>query len=85
VRPFGDPTRTRIAQWMVASALRQLGRLDDAKAVQLRLEAEWDADGEPDPYVFEELEAIFRAQGDEERAAHYAARQAAGSGDGEQP
>ncbi|WP_088287688.1 tetratricopeptide repeat protein [Kineosporia sp. A_224] len=85
VRPLGDPTRTRIAEWMVASALRHLGRLDDAKAVQLRLEAEWDADGEPDPYVFEELEAIFRAQGDDARAAHYAARQTAAAADGEQP
>jgi tetratricopeptide (TPR) repeat protein len=73
----GDTTRVRIAQWMVASALRALGRLDEAKALQLRLEREWDADGEPDPYVFEELEAIFTAQGDTERAAHYAGRRQA--------
>lgn len=80
VEESGDTTRVRIAHWMVASALRQVGRLDDARQIQLRLEAEWDADGEPDPYVFEELEAIFAAQGDAERAAHYAARRVAAQG-----
>jgi tetratricopeptide (TPR) repeat protein len=73
----GDPTGFRIAEWMVASALRQLGRLDEAAAIQLRLEQEWDDAGEPDPYVFEELEAIYAAQRNSERAAHYAARKAA--------
>ncbi|HSB99036.1 MAG TPA: tetratricopeptide repeat protein [Burkholderiaceae bacterium] len=64
----------RIAHWMIAMTLRELGRLDEAKAIQLRLEREWDTDGEPDPYVFEELEKIYRVQGDAGRAAHYAAR-----------
>ena len=40
--------------------------------MQLRLETEGDAAGEPDPYVFEELEALYQAKGDLERAAHYA-------------
>ncbi|HSB25977.1 MAG TPA: tetratricopeptide repeat protein [Burkholderiaceae bacterium] len=70
----GKTTPIRIAHWMIAMTLRELGRLDEAKAIQLRLEREWDADGEPDPYVFEELEKIYRAQGDAERADHYAAR-----------
>lgn len=70
----GNATYVRIAHWMVANTLRLLGRLDDARDIQLRLEREWDAAGEPDPYVFEELEAIYKAQGNAERAAHYAAR-----------
>lgn len=74
--PGGDAVRTRIARWMVASALRHLGRLDEAESIQLDLEQQWDADGEPDPYVYEELEAIYAARGDTERAAHYAALRA---------
>lgn len=70
----GKTTPIRIAHWMIAMTLRELGRLDEAMAIQLRLEREWDADGEPDPYVFEELEKIYRAQGNTERADHYAAR-----------
>lgn len=75
-----DRPRVRVARWMVASALRALGALEAAKDIQLELEAEWDAVHRPDPYVFEELEAIFTAQGDTERAAHYAARRAATRG-----
>jgi len=75
----GSPQAIRIAYWMIAWTLRAMGRLDDAIAIQLRLEEECDAAGEPDPYVFEELEILYRALGDEEKAAFYAARrQAAG-------
>jgi tetratricopeptide (TPR) repeat protein len=70
----GNKGRTRIAHWMIANTLRLLGRLDEARDIHLRLEREWDADNDPDPYVFEELEAIYKAQGNAERAAHYAAR-----------
>lgn len=70
----GRPGGIRIAHWMIAMTLRHMGRLDEARDIQLRLEREWDAAGEPDPYVFEELEAIYKAQGNRERAAHYAAR-----------
>ena len=70
----GQPGNIRIAHWMIANTLRRMGRLDEARAIQLRLERECDAAGQPDPYVFEELEAIYRAQGNAERAAHYAAR-----------
>jgi tetratricopeptide (TPR) repeat protein len=65
---------TRVAHWMIANTLRLMGRLDEARDIQLRLERAFDADKEPDPYVFEELEAIYKAQGNAERAAHYAAR-----------
>lgn len=66
---------TRVARWMVAWTLRSLGRADEALEIQLRLERECDAAQAPDAYVYEELEALYRAKGDDERAAHYRARQ----------
>lgn len=68
---------TRVAHWMVARTLRSLQRHDEALAIQLRLEREFDAAGQPDPYVFEELEALYRARGDADKAEHYNARRAA--------
>ncbi|HEY6513839.1 MAG TPA: tetratricopeptide repeat protein [Burkholderiaceae bacterium] len=70
----GDVRSIRIAHWMIAMTLRHMGRLYAALEIQQRLEREWDADNEPDPYVFEELEKIYRARGDPARADHYAAR-----------
>ena len=67
-----NASATRVARWMVAWTLRSLQRLDEALAIQLRLETECAAAGEPDPYVFEELEVLYQAKGDMERAAHYA-------------
>jgi len=61
----------------IAWTLRALGKLDEALAIQLRLEHECDEAGEPDPYVFEELELLYQALKDSERAAHYAARRKA--------
>ena len=52
---IGDPARTRVAKWMVGWALRNLGRTDEARAVQTALKAELEAAGEDDPYVDEEL------------------------------
>ena len=52
---IGDAGRTRVARWMVGWALRDLGRSDEALAVQPALKAELDAMGEEDPYVDEEL------------------------------
>ena len=74
-----DAEATRVAHWMVAWTLRALGRNDEALAIQLRLEREGDAAGAPDAYVFEELELLYRARGDEPRARHYAERRRAGS------
>lgn len=65
---------TRAAHWMVAWTLRALGRRDEALQIQLRLEREGDAAGQPDPHVFEELEILFREAGDDERARHYRQR-----------
>jgi hypothetical protein len=70
----GNVVNTRVAHWMVAHTLRLMGRLDESREIQLRLEREWETDNDPDPFVFEELAAIYKAQGNAERAAHYAAR-----------
>ncbi|MBI5716184.1 MAG: tetratricopeptide repeat protein [Burkholderiales bacterium] len=68
----GSPRSIRIAHWMIAWTQRALGHIDEALAAQLRLEAEWRAAGSADPYVFEELEQLYRAKGDEVQARHYA-------------
>ena len=62
----------RDAHWQVGRVLRVLKRTDEALAIQLRLERE--SAGVPETYVFEELELLYRAQGNEERAKHYAER-----------
>ena len=52
---IGDPARTRVARWMVAWSLRNLGRTDEALAAQRALKAELTAAGATAPYVDEEL------------------------------
>jgi tetratricopeptide (TPR) repeat protein len=64
---------TRTAHWMVAWTLRALKRNDEALAIQLQLEREGELAKQPDPYVFEELEILYREKGDTARTAHYAA------------
>lgn len=54
-RRIGDTARGRVARWMVAWALRNLGRDTEALALQRALKAELDALGERDPHVEEEL------------------------------
>jgi tetratricopeptide (TPR) repeat protein len=68
---------TRVARWMVARTLRHLGRNDEALALQLALEREADAAGQPDPHVFAELEQLYRDAGVPEKARLYAERRAA--------
>jgi tetratricopeptide (TPR) repeat protein len=70
----GETRGIRIARWMIAWTLRGLGRFDDALEIQLRLEREWDADGRPDPYVYEELTALYRATENIELAERYRAK-----------
>ncbi len=55
---IGDPERTRVARWMVAWALRNLGRTTDALAMQREIKAELDAEGRTDPHVDAELELL---------------------------
>ena len=74
-----NAVQIRVAHWMVAWTLRAMNRLDEAIAIQLRLEKEGAAANEPDPYVFEELEALYRAKGNEDRANHYAKLREAGA------
>lgn len=52
---IGGVPEIRVARWMVAWSLRNLGRRDEALAMQLALKAELDADGEVDAYVDEEI------------------------------
>ena len=52
---IGDAGTIRVARWMVGWSLRNLGRTDEALAVQRALKAELEAAGEEDPYVDEEL------------------------------
>ena len=78
----GDADAIRSARWMVARTLRALGRLDEALDLQLQLERDWDAANDPDPEVFDELQALYTARGDATRAAHYAARRRALPGAG---
>lgn len=54
-RRIGEDRPTRVATWMVAWALRNLGETDRARSLQLALQAELDSVGETDPYVEEEL------------------------------
>ena len=68
-----DPKAARIAHWMVAWTLRALGRLDQALEIQRRLEREFDAVGQPDRHVYEELELLYQAKGDQARAGYYSA------------
>jgi tetratricopeptide (TPR) repeat protein len=52
---IGARSGVRIARWAVAWALRNLGRTEEALAMQRALKAELDEAGEEDPYVEEEL------------------------------
>lgn len=73
----GNPQSVRIAHWMIAWTLRAMGQLNEAIEIQLRLERECNEAGEPDPYVFEELELLYRALNNDEKAGFYAARRKA--------
>ncbi len=70
----GRVVPVRVAHWMIAQALRAQKKYGEALVIQLRLEREWDAAGEPDPYVYEELEHLYRALGDEGNAKLYATK-----------
>jgi tetratricopeptide (TPR) repeat protein len=73
----GDAGSVRVARWMIAWTLRGLKRDDEALSMQLQLEVDGDAAGQPDPYVYEELETLYGARGDEARAALYAGKRRA--------
>ena len=70
----GRAANVRIAHWMIARTLRFQGKVQEAIAIQLRLEREWNEAGQPDPYVFEELEKLYRDAGNAALADAYAAK-----------
>jgi tetratricopeptide (TPR) repeat protein len=73
----GDAGALRDARWMEAWTLRALKRVDEAIAIQTRLETEYAAAGTPNHDVFEELELLYRTKGDGAQANRYAERKAA--------
>jgi tetratricopeptide (TPR) repeat protein len=70
----GNARGARNAHWMIASTFRAQGKFLDAIEIQLRLEREWEQAGEPDPYVFDELEQLYREIQDTARADMYATK-----------
>ncbi len=68
----GKTKPIRIAHWMIAWNLFAMGKIDEALSIQHVLEHEYDAEGERDLYVYEQLELLYRAKGDEEKAEFYA-------------
>jgi len=52
---IGDPETIRVARWMIGWSLRNLGRRDEARAIQQALKSELDGLGDSDQYVDEEL------------------------------
>jgi tetratricopeptide (TPR) repeat protein len=52
---IGDPATIRVARWMIGWSLRNLGRRDEARAIQQALKAELDEVGDTDEYVDKEL------------------------------
>ena len=65
---------TRDAHWQIARILRLQKRIDEALAIQLRIEREADAAQQPRDYIFEEIELLYRAKRQLDRAEHYARR-----------
>lgn len=61
----------RIARWMIAHTLRRLDQFDEALAIQSALATEFEAAGEVDPYVFEELALLHEAKGHGAEAERY--------------
>ena len=75
-RERGEAKETRIAEWGVGRALRALGRVEEALAIQQRLVDEWRAAGAEDEYVEEELGECLLALGREAAARPHLARAA---------
>ena len=59
----GDKRTIRIAHWMMAHTLRLSGKYEEALVIQLRLKAEFAADGEVDEHVLKEIGELHEALG----------------------
>jgi tetratricopeptide (TPR) repeat protein len=73
-REEGNPALVRIALWAEARTLRSLGRVEEALALQQELLREFDALGEQDGYVYEEIAECLAALGRDDEARPYFAR-----------
>ena len=69
-----DRHGARDAYWHIARVLRIQNHIDDALAIQLRLERESEAAQQPRHYIFEELQLLYQAKGDASRAQQYEER-----------
>jgi tetratricopeptide (TPR) repeat protein len=58
---IGRADRVRIARWQIANVLRLKGQADEALAMQLALERDAQAAGDPDPEVYDELALLHAA------------------------
>jgi len=70
----GNPTPIHIARWSVAKALRALGRVKEALAIQTQLLAEDNQRDTADGYVYEELGECYLALAQPTVAQPYFAR-----------
>lgn len=70
-RSSGERTSVWIARWMIAWTRRAMGDIHGALREQLEMESERAADGEPSPYVFQELEILYRELGNVQKANEY--------------
>ncbi|MGL4233353.1 MAG: tetratricopeptide repeat protein [Casimicrobium sp.] len=66
------PTQIFVAHWQVANVMRLRGKIDEALAIQLRLEQEMLAKNEPDAYVYDELAELHLAKRELVKAKSYA-------------
>ncbi len=70
-REQGRVPELRIARWCVARTLRSLNRIEEALSKQLALHAEFEAEGEDDGYVYEEIGECLHALNRSEEARPY--------------
>ena len=64
----GNEPLVRIGRWCVAKGMRMLGRVEEALAIQQHLLAIYDAEGEQDGYVHEEIGECLLLLGREDEA-----------------
>ncbi len=69
-----DSQGARDANWHIARVLRVQNHIDDALAIQLRLERESEAAQQPRAYIYEELQLLYQVKGEANRARQYEQR-----------
>jgi tetratricopeptide (TPR) repeat protein len=75
LREQSDDSRgARDASWHIARVLRVQNHIDDALAIQSRLERESEVAQQPRYYIYEELQLLYQAKGDVSRARQYEQR-----------